>query len=93
MDGRFNSNTAPSLVQWPRDHAALHHWHVLTAITRIPTGIGITARLDAAQAAVRQATALYRQLVPLTSFSSKTNASHLHSWSTGLNRFRSQAGI
>ena len=34
MDGRFNSNTAPSLVQWPRDHAALHHWHVLTAITR-----------------------------------------------------------
>lgn len=93
LDGRFNGNTIPSLVPWSRSEAALHHWHVLTAITRIPTGIGISARLDAAQAAVAQASTLYRQMARLTSFDHKTNATHLHSWSTGLNRFRSQFGV
>ena len=52
LDGRFNGNNSPSTVAWSRSDAALHHWHVLTAITKLPTGIGISSRLDAAQAAI-----------------------------------------
>ena len=93
LDGRFNGNTEPSRVDWPKIEAALHHWHVLTEITRIPTGTGTTARLDAAQAAVQQAAALYRQLGSSSSFTPRTDASHLDSWSDGLERFRTQAGV
>ena len=93
LDGRFNGSNIPSRVLWPTREAALHHWHVLTQITRIPTGAGTTARLDAAQVAVQHADALYQKLGSSSSFTPRTNASHLDSWSDGLNRFRTQAGV
>ena len=93
LDGRFSGNALPSAVSWLRREAALHHWHVLTEITKIPAGVGISTRLDAAQVAVQQATALYQQIAPLTSFTSTTDSSHLDSWSDGLSQFRNQAGV
>ena len=93
LDRRFGGSTVPSLVPWPRDEAALHHWHVLAEIANIPTGASVSARLDAAQLAIRRAAALYRQVAPHASFARSTNGAHLDSWSAGLRRFRTQAGV
>lgn len=93
FDARFNGNTDPTQVHWPLSEAAVHHWHVLDEITKIPIGANISDRLDAAQVAVRQAAALYRQMAPFASFTSITGASHLTSWSDGLIQFQTQAGV
>ena len=91
--GRFNSHTAPSQVYWPLRDAALHHWHVLTAISNLPQGASITTRLDAAQAAVQRAVGLYQQLGSPSFFTPSTDASHLNNWSDALARFRAQSGL
>ena len=93
LDGRFMGSTDPTQVNWSRSEAAVHHWHVLDEITKIPIGAGISNRLDVALGAIQRATALYRQMTPYAGFTPKTDASHLLRWSDGLSQFRSRMGV
>ena len=93
FDTRFNGRVNPENVPWPRDEAALHHWHALADIARVPAGLSVTDSLDRARDAIAQARAVYAQIGTLVPFVTETGPTHLDQWLDALNRFRSDAGV
>ena len=92
-DARFNTNTNPENVPWPRDQAALHHWEVLAGISQSIQGRSFGDRLDSARNIMRHAQAVYTQAGALVPFANETGPTHLDQWLEALNRFRTEVGV
>ena len=92
-DARFNANTNPENVPWPRDQAALHHWEVLADISQSIQGTSIGDRLDSARNIIGHAQAVYTHARTLVPFANETGPTHLDQWLEGLNRFRVDIGV
>ena len=93
FDTRFSGSTNPENVAWPDSDAALHHWSVLSDISRSLVGTTVGDRLDSARNLIAQALALYAQMRTLVPFTTETGPTHLDQWLDALDRFRSSAGV
>ena len=93
FDTRFGGTTNPENVPWPDVDADLHHWAVLSAISRSIAGTTVGQRLDSARSLIGQARALYVQIGNLVPFTTESGQTHLMQWLDGLNRFRSEASV
>ena len=92
-DARFNTNTNPENVSWPRDDPDLHHWEVLSDISQSLQGTSVGDRLDSARNIIGQAQVVYAQAGKLVPFANETGPTHLNQWLEALNRFRTEVGV
>ena len=69
-----------------------HHWEVLAQTVNSVAGRTITDRLDIATDLITRASAVYRQLASVASFSHETGPAHLQDWSRALIAFRTLTG-
>lgn len=92
-DQRFRGTTNPENVAWPKDDAAVHHWHALAILVQSIAATRTTDRLNLTQNRIAHARGLYAQTGRLVPFTNETGSTHLDQWLDALNRFRIDARV
>ncbi len=93
VDQRFTGANNPENVAWPRDDAAVHHWHALANVVQSVSASRTADRLDAAQGCIAHARGVYAQTGRLVPFTNETGPTHLDQWLDALRRFRIDARV